>query len=238
MYWLVEAKSAAMEKCEHCGVKEHDKVGQDTISLRPCVCMEMAFCSEACLKANKHYDLCYSIDRPKFRRILRMGNHPAILLAYVNTIVEIARSFQQFQTWSEEAGRRLQRELINRFKKEVGSKDQEPLENALEDFNRAILKKIQEPSYNAERQMSIASRTMVRIWKSANRIALQWTSVEIAWRTFQTAILKFLNDVELGGTTPFDEENVLADIADLRRLADAVGRVLNGGRWAETEGST
>lgn len=226
-----------MDKCEHCGAKEHEQVGHEVVSLRPCVCMEMAFCSEKCLQANKHYDLCYSyIDRPKFRRILRMGRHPAILLEYVNTLVEITRLLNQSQALSNELWKRFQVTIIQKFKNEVSKKDQEPLENALEDFNKAIIQRIQEPGYNAEREMNTASATMVRIWKSANRVALQWTSVETAWKTFQTAILKFLNDVELGGTTPFDEANVRSDIADMKRLADAVGRVLNGGRWAETSG--
>ena len=227
-----------MDKCAKCGARDGEQVGGSPVSLRPCVCFEYAFCGDACLQAHEHFNLedeaHYepSIDL-RFRRVIHKGDYPTLLLEYTEGVILTLQAQFTGSQISEELFVNLTETLPKRFAAEVHERERMAMKTALADYSSGIMQNIRDLTAT-EKLLRTPSRTLIRIWESENKLSFQRSSVATAWNTYTTAVLTLLGDVfgafDLG-TAPFDSTEVRHDIQDLRRLSNAVGRVLNGGRW-------
>jgi hypothetical protein len=229
-----------MDKCAKCGSADGDKVRGNTISLRPCVCFALVFCGDSCLQAHEHSRLNDeahfqpSID-VNFRRTFHRGQYPELLLKFTDNLVEYVKSMWATNKVTPE----MQERFYNApyaFDAVVAKKERASLHRAIKDYLDGLVQITTTGSIDRV-LLDTPSKTLIRIWKSENKLTLQRSSVDTAWTTYTSAIIKFFEDV-IGSSGNFSSVAVMSDISDLRRLSDAVGRVLNGSRWKREEDST
>jgi hypothetical protein len=227
-----------MDKCDNCGARDGQQIGGSAVSLRPCVCFEYAFCGEACLQAHEQSRVVDEIHAEpsidlRFRRIIRKGDYPTLLLEYTEAVIQMLETHFSGTAITNDQFVTLTETLPKRFAEEVNERERLAVRTALADYSSGILQNVR-IMVISDKLLRTPSKTLIRVWESENRLAFQRSSVATAWDTYTTAMIKLLADVFLIyglDSPPFESTEVRHDVQDLRRLSNAVGRVLNGGRW-------
>ena len=230
-----------MDKCTNCGAKDGSKLGGNTVSLRPCVCFEYAFCGEACLQAHPHFGLNDAAHyappiealtdwtRGVKRRVL--GNRYEVLLVeYAMAVREAAGEFAETKTISKSSKEMLTRTFPEKFGNLVGGKNASFVDETARGYGKVVLDLMRENEIEAQVaivQLEAASHGLLDIWSKTRLREKSKEAIRNAWRTFNEHLGSFITQVAIsvGGVKSAE---VTVAYNSLVTVARRVGLVLNG----------
>jgi hypothetical protein len=230
-----------MDKCYTCGARDGSELRGTTVSIRPCVCFEFAFCGETCLQAHEHYgvndathyappiEALRDYGRGVKNRVLG-DRYDVILVEYAIAVREAAGEYAENKAISKRSKELLMRSFPEKFGSLVSGKHASFVEETARGYSKVVIDLFKESEIDAgvaTIQLEAASSGLLDIWVKVRLRERSKEAIRNAWRSFNEHLGSFVTQVALS-VSGLKSAEVNVSYNSLITVARRVGLVLNG----------